>query len=416
MKSLLCCALAVYAFWTAHDCAAAAANRRTALAKRRGVRSALEARSMASLHQRPKVVVVLPTFRRARALERTLGALAKSLDRDQFVFVTSRDDASHIGVARALRNFRGGIAASAALRHRRDLLSKLWPNVAIGRHVRYLLEFGLMHARADAVVVVEDDVEMSTDALAYFEWVIRDVERNFADVLAVSAFNATGAAHAEQPAELERLYLAAFNSWGWAVSRPKYRTYLRRAWPRGASWDLDVSRYVQQALDLSVLSPGISRARVHPHDACEGPGSCAASANFDGAGAGVWGAVRLASDGAADAVLRATIRGRSPAVVGWCWEADACTGPGDESTAPGLVAASTCKFVEPRGRWLHEALFGIEVAALARLALAGLALPKRRRPSALWLRAATLCVVAADVALLWAETRGGRKRWQALRR
>jgi hypothetical protein len=434
-RALLALVLALYA----HDLWAHILNAREAARARPQARAAFGALPVGS-----RTAVLLPVHRRPAYLRRTLDALAACRGARDVVYIASHDGALGQGfdpsVADLLRAFRARVAPAPllVLRHRKSLLARLVPMVAVGRNMEHLLDFALATGRrgeasrsgAEVAVVVEDDVVLARDALAFLRWALRAAERRWPKAtLSASAYNHTGArppprgpGPGGEPRVAERLprgsggrapapgdrvtsagsatsaasatsagspphvpppsphdlalYGSSFSTWGWAVSARGYAAHLQGRWSRGSNWDL-VFKGAQRRRGLVSVSPAVSRSE---HVGARGVNfaSPAASLREDPS----WGAVET-SDGRARFVRRGGGDARAN-FLGACSVRAAARGR----------APDTCSGVEYVEPWWYALVPLVEPARSAAVAAAAERLAAAA--DALWAHALRAHALRAD--------------------
>ena len=110
----------------------------------------------------------------------------------------------------------------------------------------------------EMVLVVEEDVILSLDALELCEWFYRHPERDNYACLLLHAFSDKP----QDPSAMQECM--RFNPWGWAVTREMWRWWFKPNWncktvsPFGWDWAMG---YIIQKNGLKCLRPRMSRVR-----------------------------------------------------------------------------------------------------------------------------------------------------------
>eukprot|EP00941_MAST-03F_sp_MAST-3F-sp1_P000404 g404.t1 len=216
------------------------------------------------------IAVVLPVYKRPERLKKTLAKLSECSGSRGVVYIISEDQDYTISnqLDAILSDFAHSVkpAPVLILRHRKDFLSLLSPNIALGRNIQFALDFAFGSPRlfpeekhqsnmAKISIVVEDDVELTRDALKYFIWIMKNLDTRLDNFFTASAYNHTGV----PKANLNGVYWSSFNTWGWSISRRSYFRYMHDNWTPGSNWDLEF-KILQDQLQLLVASPPQSRS------------------------------------------------------------------------------------------------------------------------------------------------------------
>lgn len=109
---------------------------------------------------------------------------------------------------------------------------------------------------AGLVVVVEDDILLSPDALPLCDWFYRWENRD--GFLLMTLFAGDSSLQAPLRVEQRR----HFCPWGWCITKKKYEEWVQGGWMcdvRG--WDFSINCLIEREPSLKVLTPTLSRAR-----------------------------------------------------------------------------------------------------------------------------------------------------------
>ncbi|XP_040571917.1 alpha-1,3-mannosyl-glycoprotein 2-beta-N-acetylglucosaminyltransferase isoform X1 [Lepeophtheirus salmonis] len=130
----------------------------------------------------------------------------------------------------------------------------------IARHYGWALNFTFNEYKADQVIIVEDDLEISPDFFEYFEATL-PILRSDPTLWCVSAWNDNGKEKIIDKTKPNLLYRTDFfGGLGWMITRDLWTKELMMKWPR-SYWD-DWMRHPDQRKGRSCIRPEISRTKT----------------------------------------------------------------------------------------------------------------------------------------------------------
>eukprot|EP00096_Caligus_rogercresseyi_P012060 TRINITY_DN4945_c0_g1_i1.p1 TRINITY_DN4945_c0_g1~~TRINITY_DN4945_c0_g1_i1.p1 ORF type:complete len:440 (-),score=93.96 TRINITY_DN4945_c0_g1_i1:726-2045(-) len=130
----------------------------------------------------------------------------------------------------------------------------------IARHYGWALNFTFNVYKAEQVIIVEDDLEISPDFYEYFEATL-PILRQDPSLWCVSAWNDNGKERMIDKKQPELLHRTDFfGGLGWMITKELWRDELMSKWPR-SYWD-DWMRNPQQRKGRSCIRPEISRTKT----------------------------------------------------------------------------------------------------------------------------------------------------------
>ena len=137
-----------------------------------------------------------------------------------------------------------------------------WPkeNEGINRNTYAVMTWAFDRAGSDWNLYLEDDLELSPDALAMCDWFIERydaIKRGYQDVAAMCLFNQGGTKRADT-----LHYTRRFTGWGFLMPRSSWVQYAKTAWFACAPgmWDNCLANYIRaQGPKIVNVMPDLDR-------------------------------------------------------------------------------------------------------------------------------------------------------------
>jgi alpha-1,3-mannosyl-glycoprotein beta-1,2-N-acetylglucosaminyltransferase len=213
--------------------------------------------------------VVVFCFDRAEYLKRALVDLFARRSMPHLHPIVVSQDGTDDAVARVVRSFN---VSRHFQRTDRSLPPNLqFPSMPHYYHISLHYAFGLKRAfdafpGAAGVIVLEEDISVSVDALAMFRAAL-PVLRADRTLMAISAFNDNGAARGLEPRAAQLHRTDFFGGLGWLLTRELWAE-LQPKWPIGF-WD-DWLRQPEQTRGRAFLRPELSRSHTFGEQGASG--------------------------------------------------------------------------------------------------------------------------------------------------
>lgn len=215
----------------------------------------------------PKIDAVLPVVvfgcNRPRALQTHIDSLLRIRKNPELHPIIASLDCHHDGTIQVAKDFGSKIQTIIELPdlgpiHVPEKFSHMSGYYKIARHYNYSINYVLNILNYEAIIITEDDLELSPDFLDYFQ-TLYPLLIHDKTLWCISAWNDNGIDKkiARQPTLLHRTDF--FPGLGWLLTKTIWNE-IKANWPSGF-WD-DWMRLPEQRRDRACIRPEISRTAI----------------------------------------------------------------------------------------------------------------------------------------------------------